>query len=239
MGASVLAAAGAGVLAGPVGGAQAAGAVPVAVAVPYHCRTPIGDKDAVSKVAVTAVPSGSGGAYAVTMDFTNGVSSSPVDLGPGAMQPTALLDLGGADSGTVKVSGPANAKKVPADTPIAIGSMTGSYRPSRKATTGTVTFTPGVLTVVSYTLTTTCTPTGTAAVGLRLPITVASDSSVPSASASATPASSSAPAPAALAETGADSDPVAFGLFGGTVLLGGLGGVLFLTRRSGRAGRMP
>ena len=234
MGASVLAVAGAGVLAGPVGGAQAA----APVAVPYHCRTPIGDKDAVSKVAVTAVPSGSGG-YAVTMDFTNGVSSSPVDLGLGAMQPTALLDLGGADSGTVKVSGPANAKKVPANTPIAIGSMTGSYRPSSRATTGTVTFTPGVLTVVSYTLTTTCTPTGTAAVGLRLPITVAAADSSAAPSASATPASSSTAAPAALAETGADSDPVAFGLFGGTVVLGGLGGVLFLTRRSGRAGRMP
>lgn len=234
----MLAVAGAGVLAGPVGGAQAAGAVPVAV--PYHCTTPIGEKDAVSKVAVTAVPSGSG-AYAVTMDFTNGVSSSPVDLGPGAMQPSALLELGGADSGTVKVSGPANAKKVPADTPIAIGSMTGSYRPSRKATTGTVTFTPGVLTVISYTLTTTCTPTGTAAVGLSLPITVAAatdSSAAPSGSPSPT-SSTTAPAVSALAQTGADSDPVAFGLFGGTVLLGGLGGMLFLTRRPRSARRMP
>jgi LPXTG-motif cell wall-anchored protein len=226
------------VLAGPVGGAQAVGAVPVAVQ--YHCTTPIGEKDAVSKVAVTAVPSGSG-AYAVTMDFTNGVSSSPVDLGPGAMQPSALLELGGADSGTVKVSGPANAKKVPADTPIAIGSMTGSYRPSRKATTGTVTFTPGVLTVISYTLTTTCTPTGTTAVGLSLPITVAAatdSSAAPSGSPSPT-SSTTAPAVSALAQTGADSDPVAFGLFGGTVLLGGLGGMLFLTRRPRSARRMP
>lgn len=234
----MLAVAGVGVLAGPVGGAQAVGAVPVAV--PYHCTTPIGEKDAVSKVAVTAVPSGSG-AYAVTMDFTNGVSSSPVDLGPGAMQPSALLELGGADSGTVKVSGPANAKKVPADTPIAIGSMTGSYRPSRKATTGTVTFTPGVLTVISYTLTTTCTPTGTAAVGLSLPITVAAatdSSAAPSSSPSPT-SSTTAPAVSALAQTGADSDPVAFGLFGGTVLLGGLGGMLFLTRRPRSARRMP
>ena len=218
-------------LAGPVGGAHAAGAVPVAV--PYHCTTPIGEKDAVSKVAVTAVPSGSGGAYAVTMDFTNGVSSSPVDLGPGAMQPSALLDLGGADSGTVKVAGPANAGRVPANTPIAIGSMTGSYRPGQKATTGTVTFTPGVLTVISYTLTTTCTPTGTTPVGLRLPITVAT---------AAGSSAASAPAVSTLAQTGADSYPVAFGLFGGTVLLGGLGGVLFLTRRPRRprsAGRMP
>ncbi|TDU06267.1 hypothetical protein EDD99_4815 [Streptomyces sp. 846.5] len=225
---SVLAVAGVGVLAGSVGGAHAAGAA--LVAVPYHCTTPIGEKDAVSKVAVTAVPSGSGGAYAVTMDFTNGVSSSPVDLGPGAMQPSAVLDLGGADAGTVKVSGPANATRVPANTPIAIGSMTGSYRPSSKATTGTVTFTPGVLTVISYTLTTTCTPTGATPVGLSLPITVA---------AAGSSAATSAPAVSNLAQTGADSYPVAVGLFGGTVLLGGLGGVLILTRRPRSAGRMP
>ncbi|WP_236655332.1 peptidase [Streptacidiphilus carbonis] len=223
----MLAVAGAGVLAGPVGAVQAAGA---AVAVPYHCETPLGPKDAVSEVAVTAVPSGGG--YAVTMDFTNGVSSSPVDLGPDAMRPSAVLDLGGADSGTVKVAGPGNARTVPAGTPVTVGSMTGSYRPGRNARSGTVTFTPGVLTVLSYTLTTTCTPTGTRAVGLSLPITVAGSTSGSSAAGSG---SMPAAAPDALAETGSGSDPVSLGLFGGTVLLGGLGGVLFLTRR----GRMP
>ena len=42
------------------------------------------------------------------MSFQKGVSSSPVELGKGAMKPSALITLGGAESGTVPVAGPPN-----------------------------------------------------------------------------------------------------------------------------------
>lgn len=213
--ASALAVAGGVVLAAP-GVAQAA-----TVAVDYHCQTPIGVKDAVSQVEVTAVPSGSG--YAVTMTFTNGVSSSPVELGAGTMQPSALLALGGAGKGTVKVSGPGNPAAVPANTPIKIGSMTGTYTPTQS---GTVTFTPATLTISALGTLTTCTPTGAVGVALSLQVTAAAGAQNASAAGSGT-----------LPQTGPADDAVAFGLFGGTVLLGGVGGMLLLTRRSRRVGR--
>jgi LPXTG-motif cell wall-anchored protein len=194
------------------------------VSVDYSCKTPIGVKSAVSEVAVSAVPAAGGSSYAVTMTFTNGVSSSPVELGPGAMKPSALLNLGGADSGTVKVVGPGNAAAVPPDTPITIGSLTGTYTPGHN---GTVTLAPGVLTIVSFTLVSTCTPADPHLVALSLPVTGA-------AGAPATGAPPSAPALAALPQTGAADDTVAFGLFGGTVLLCGVGGGLVLALRSRR-----
>ena len=85
------------------------------VDVNYQCKTPIGDKSAVSPIDSKGVKSGSG--YKVTMSWQKGVSSSPVDLGKGAMNPSATIELGGADSGTMTVTGPANQATIPANTP--------------------------------------------------------------------------------------------------------------------------
>ncbi|MBW8819934.1 MAG: peptidase, partial [Streptomyces sp.] len=121
-------------------------AAPAAVAevvnVNYQCKTPIGDKSAVSPIDIKGVKSGGG--YKLTMSWQKGVSSSPVDLGKGAMNPSATIKLGGADSGTMSVTGPANQATVPANTPIKISDLTGTYTPKKS---GKVTFTAGVLTI--------------------------------------------------------------------------------------------
>lgn len=106
------------------------------VDVNYNCQTPIGAKSAVSPIDIKAVKSGS--SYKVTMSFQKGVSSSPVALGSGAMNPSAVINLGGADKGTVSVTGPANSAEIPANTPIKISDLSGSYVPKAN---GKVTFT--------------------------------------------------------------------------------------------------
>ncbi|CAM5563769.1 hypothetical protein SANTM175S_06949 [Streptomyces antimycoticus] len=55
------------------------------VDVDYQRKTPIGDKSAVSPIDIKSVASG--GSYKLTMSFEKGVSSSPVELGKGAMHP--------------------------------------------------------------------------------------------------------------------------------------------------------
>jgi hypothetical protein len=173
------------------------------VDVDYACRTPIGPKGAVSPIDITSVKSGSG--YKLTMTFRKGVSSSPVELGKGAMNPSAVIKIGGADSGTLTVSGPANAEAIPANTPIKISDLTGTYTPRKS---GKVTFTAGVLTIKALGTTTTCTPKNNPKPSLELNVTASGTSG-----------------------TSSGSTPPG----GGTVLLTGAAGVLWLTRRTRRA----
>jgi LPXTG-motif cell wall-anchored protein len=196
------------------------------VSVTYSCKTPIGNKSAVDPIDITATKSGS--AYKVVMTFQKGVSSSPVALGKGAMKPSALITLGGADSGSLSVSGPANAAEIPANTPIKISDLSGTYTPKK---TGTVTFAPGVLTIKALGTTTTCTP-GSTLVSLSLAVTGSgSSSSASSSSSSSSSSSGSSGGNDALPQTGPSDGFVALGTLGGTVLLLGAGGVLWLTRR--------
>ncbi|MEU6773402.1 LPXTG cell wall anchor domain-containing protein [Streptomyces sp. NPDC046759] len=191
------------------------------VDVDYRCQTPIGVKSAVSPIAVQGVKSGSG--YKITMSWQKGVSSSPVELGKGAMTPSASITLGGADSGTLPVSGPANAAAIPANTPIKISDLSGTYTPRK---TGKVTFTPGTLVIKALGTTTTCTPTNNPKPGLTLDVTAAGGSSSSSSS-----SSSSAPSGGQLPQTGPEDSAIALGTLGGTVLLAGAAGALWLTRR--------
>ncbi|MFJ8786412.1 LPXTG cell wall anchor domain-containing protein [Streptomyces sp. NPDC102476] len=201
-------------------------AAPAAVAevvnVNYQCKTPIGDKSAVSPIDIKGVKSGGG--YKLTMSWQKGVSSSPVDLGKGAMNPSATIKLGGADSGTMSVTGPANQATVPANTPIKISDLTGTYTPKKS---GKVTFTAGVLTIKALGTTTTCTPTNSPGASLTLDVTAASDSSGGTQSDSNASDSGSA-----LPQTGPEDSAIALGTFGGTVLLAGAAGALWLTRRN-------
>ncbi|WP_416972587.1 LPXTG cell wall anchor domain-containing protein [Streptomyces sp. 4F14] len=189
------------------------GVAPVASAavvdVNYACKTPIGDKSAVSPIDIKGVKSGSG--YRITMSWQKGVSSSPVELGAGAMKPRATVKLGGADSGTLTVTGAANAAAIPANTPIKISDLSGTYTPKAS---GKVTFTPGVLTIIALGTTTTCTPTNSPGPALTLDVTA--DSS----------------APEELPQTGPEDSFVALGTLGGTILLTGAAGALWLTRRA-------
>jgi LPXTG-motif cell wall-anchored protein len=189
------------------------------VDVNYRCQTPIGVKSAVSPIDMTGVKSGSG--YKITMSWQKGVSSSPVELGKGAMTPSASIVLGGADSGTLPVSGPANAAAIPANTPIKISDLTGTYTPRK---TGKVTFTPGTLIIKALGTTTTCTPTNSPRPGLTLDVTAAGGSS----SSSTSGGSSSG---GQLPQTGPEDSAIALGTLGGTVLLAGAAGTLWLTRR--------
>jgi LPXTG-motif cell wall-anchored protein len=192
------------------------------VNVNYQCKTPIGDKSAVSPIDIKSVKSGSG--YKLTMSWQKGVSSSPVDLGKGAMSPSATIKLGGADSGTLSVTGPANQATVPANTPIKINDLTGTYTPKKS---GKVTFTAGVLTIKALGTTTTCTPTNSPGASLTLDVTAASGSSGGTRSDSDTSDSGSA-----LPQTGPEDSAIALGTLGGTVLLAGAAGALWLTRRN-------
>ena len=191
------------------------------VDVNYHCKTPIGDKSAVSPIDIKGVKSGSG--YRITMSWQKGVSSSPVELGKGAMSPSATIALGGADSGTLAVTGPANAAAIPANTPIKISDLSGTYTPRK---TGKVTFTAATLTIKALGTTTTCTPTNNPKPSLTLDVTAAGGSSSSSSS------SSSGGSGGQLPQTGPEDSAVALGTLGGTVLLAGAAGALWLTRRS-------
>ncbi|GAA4113463.1 MULTISPECIES: peptidase [Streptomyces] len=211
------------------------------VDVNYNCQTPIGAKSAVSPIDIKAVKSGS--SYNVTMTFQKGVSSSPVALGAGAMNPSALINLGGADKGTLAVKGPANTAEIPANSPIKISDLSGTYVPKAN---GKVTFTAGVLTIKALGTTTTCTASNSPGPSLELDVTGAAGSGGGSSSGSSSTGGSGGStsgstggstggAPAALPKTGPLDSAVALGTLGGTVVLVGAAGVLWLTRRNQRA----
>jgi LPXTG-motif cell wall-anchored protein len=201
------------------------------VDVNYKCQTPIGVKTAVSPIDIKGVKSGSG--YKLTMSWQKGVSSSPVELGKGAMSPSATIKVGGADSGTVSVSGPANEAAIPANTPIKINDLTGTYTPKAS---GKVTFTAAVLTIKALGTTTTCTPTNSPGPSLTLDVTGTGGSSGGSSgstgSTGSTGSGTGTDSGGTLPKTGPDDSVIALGTLGGTVLLAGAAGTLWLTRRN-------
>ncbi|MFE0763042.1 LPXTG cell wall anchor domain-containing protein [Streptomyces smyrnaeus] len=206
------------------------------VDVDYQCKTPIGDKSAVSPIDIKSTKSGSG--YKLTMSFEKGVSSSPVELGKGAMKPSAKIKLGGAETGDVSVSGPGNDKAIPANTPIKIPDLTGTYTPKKS---GKVTFTASTLTIKALGTTTTCNPKNNPKPSLTLDVTAAGGSGGGDASGGAASGGGDASGGAAsggttpsggeLPKTGPADSAVALGTLGGTVLLAGIGGTLWVTRR--------
>jgi len=210
-------------LAGSAGLMAAPAAQAAVVNVNYQCKTPIGDKSAVSPIDIKSVKSGS--AYKLTMSWQKGVSSSPVELGKGAMSPSAVIKVGGADSGTVAVSGPANAAAIPANTPIKISDLSGTYTPKKS---GSVTFTAGVLTIKALGTTTTCTPTNSPKPSLTLDVTAAGGGSATG----GTQSGSGTDSGGSLPQTGPEDSAIALGTLGGTVLLAGAAGTLWLTRRN-------
>ncbi|MFD4388566.1 peptidase [Streptomyces sp. NPDC058486] len=223
----------------PAGLAAAPAAHAEVVDVTYECVTKIGDRSAVSPVDITAERKGD--AYAITMTFDKGVSDSPVELPKGVMTPRADLVLGGDDQGTVRVKGSPNTAAVPAFTPIRIGTLTGTYTPKKN---GTVTFTAGVLTVHALGMdAAVCTPANAPKPSLSLTVTGLPEEE-PEAPAESAGSDGSDGADESAEEDEADGLPggelprtgglsttTALGTLGGTVLLGGVGGLLWLTRR--------
>ncbi|AQT72794.1 LPXTG cell wall anchor domain-containing protein [Streptomyces sp. fd1-xmd] len=194
------------------------------VDVAYDCKTPIGDKSAVSPIDIKAVKEGDG--YKLTMSFQKGVSSSPIELGKGAMSPSAVIVVGGAEKATVPVSGPSNPEAVPPDTPIRITDLSGTYTPRKS---GKATFTAGVLTIKAMGTTTTCTPGNNPGPSLELDVTAPGGAGGPGGG------DGGDSPPDTLPQTGPTDSALALGTLGGTVMLTGAAGVLWLTRRGRRA----
>ncbi|MFF2226739.1 peptidase [Streptomyces globisporus] len=219
-------------LAGSIVVAGAPAAYAEVVDVNYQCVTPIGPKGAVSPIDIKSVKSGGG--YKLTMSFQKGVSSSPVELGKGAMNPSAVIELGGAETGKVQVSGPANAEAIPANTPIKISDLSGTYTPKKS---GKVTLTAGVLTIKALGTTTTCTPKNSPGPSLELDVQGAGGSSGGGSTGGGSTggASGGASGGGELPRTGPLDSAAALGTLGGTVLLTGAAGVLWLTRRGQRS----
>ncbi|MCK7625052.1 LPXTG cell wall anchor domain-containing protein [Streptomyces sp. RS10V-4] len=203
------------------------------VDVNYQCRTPIGNKGAVSPIDIKGTPSGS--SYKLVMSFQKGVSSSPVELGKGAMSPSAVIQLGGAESGTVAVTGPPNDQAIPANTPIKISDLSGTYTPKAS---GKVTFTASTLTIKALGTTTTCTPSNHPGPSLTLDVKGSGGSGSTGGSGGSGGGGSAAGGASGggqLPQTGPADSALALGTLGGTVLLTGAAGVLWLTRRHQRA----
>ncbi|WP_260613827.1 hypothetical protein [Streptomyces sp. WAC07061] len=168
----------------------------------------------------------SGGAFDLTVKTAKGAMAAPMALPAGALKPSMDIKLGGADSGTVKVTGPANAEPIPDKAPVSLSDMTGTYKPGKS---GKVTLSPDQLTIDvtmapgSTPINVPCKATGSG-VSLELDTTAQPGGSGSTSSGSA--ASGSA-GPGGLAETGADDDGglKALGLVAGTVIL--LGGAVF------------
>lgn len=211
-------------LASALAGAAVLLAAPAAhaavVDVQYDCKTPIGDKSAVSPIEIKGVKEGSG--YKLTMSFQKGVSSSPIELGKGAMTPSAVIMLDGAEKVSVPVSGAPNPEAVPANTPIKITDLSGTYTPKKS---GKVTLTAGVLTIKAMGTTTTCTPGNSPKPSLELDVTGSGGSATGSTGSTG----------GSLPQTGPEDSAIALGTLGATVLLSGAAGVLWLTRRGQRA----
>ncbi|MFE4265259.1 LPXTG cell wall anchor domain-containing protein [Streptomyces sp. NPDC056883] len=215
-------------LASALAGAAVLLAAPAAhaavVDVQYDCKTPIGDKSAVSPIEIKGVKEGSG--YKLTMSFQKGVSSSPIELGKGAMTPSAVIMVDGAEKVSVPVSGPPNSEAVPANTPIKISDLSGTYTPKKS---GKVTFTAGVLTIKAMGTTTTCTAGNSPKPSLELDVTAPGGGSATGSTGSTGSTGDSLP------QTGPEDSAIALGTLGATVLLSGAAGVLWLTRRGQRA----
>ncbi|MFF2774790.1 peptidase [Streptomyces sp. NPDC058052] len=211
----------------PAGLAAAPAAHAEVVDVAYQCRTEIGDRSAVSPVDITAERKGD--AYAITMTFDKGVSDSPVELPKGVMTPRADLVLGGDDQGTVQVKGVPNAAAIPAFTPIRIGTLTGTYTPRAD---GTVTLTAGRLTVHALGMdAAVCTASNKPGPSLTLTVTGLPGKDAPPPAGSTEEDEADGLPGGELPRTGGLSTTTALGTLGGTVLLGGAGGLLWLTRR--------
>ncbi|WP_405492192.1 LPXTG cell wall anchor domain-containing protein [Streptomyces sp. NBC_00096] len=213
-------------LASALAGAAVLLAAPAAHAavidVQYDCKTPIGDKSAVSPIDIKAVKEGSG--YKLTMSFQKGVSSSPIELGKGAMSPSAVILVDGAEKVSVPVSGPPNPEAIPANQPIKITDLAGTYTPKKS---GKVTLTAGTLTIKAMGTTTTCTAGNNPKPSLELDVTGSGGAPATTGSTGSTGDT--------LPQTGPEDSAIALGTLGATVLLSGAAGVLWLTRRGQRA----
>lgn len=70
-----------------------------------------------------------GGSYGLTVKTAKGVMDSPADLPAGALKPSMQIVIGGADKGSVAVTGPGNPDPLKTGKPVDLPDMTGTYKP--------------------------------------------------------------------------------------------------------------
>ncbi|WP_189547016.1 hypothetical protein [Streptomyces gelaticus] len=198
------------------------------VAVHFTCTSP-GPADISSKVTINARKSG--GSYALTVKTAKGVMNSPAALPAGALKPSMDITIGGADKGSVKVTGPANAEPLEQGKPVDLSDMTGTYKPGAS---GKSTLSPGTLTIDvtlgASKINIPCKVKGSVTPSLELDTTAQEGGASGSATTGSTGAGSAAGGTASgggLADTGAEDTGTlrALGLVAGTAIL--LGGAVF------------
>ncbi|MFF3954467.1 hypothetical protein ACFYY1_14790 [Streptomyces sp. NPDC001890] len=195
------------------------------VAVHFTCTSP-GPADIASKVTINAKKSG--GSYALTVKTAKGVMDSPAALPAGALKPSMDVTLGGADKGSVKVTGPANAEPLEQGKPVDLADMTGTYKPGAS---GKSTLSPGTLTIDvtlgGQKISIPCKVKGSAPVSLELDTAAQEGGASGSATSGSAGSTAGGTASGGLAATGAEDNGTlrALGLVAGTAIL--LGGAVF------------
>ncbi|MFF3723584.1 hypothetical protein ACFYYM_14630 [Streptomyces erythrochromogenes] len=172
------------------------------------------------KTPVTINAKKNGGSYDLTVKTAKGAMAAPMALPAGALKPSMDVKLGGADSGTVKVSGPANAEPIPDKAPVSLSDMTGTYKPGKS---GKVTLSPDQLTI-DVTMAPGSTPINVPCKATSSGVSLELDTTAqPGGSGSSTSTTSGG----GLADTGAEDEGgiKALALVAGTVIL--LGGAVF------------
>ncbi|MGW6689421.1 hypothetical protein [Streptomyces sp. NPDC054961] len=174
------------------------------------------------KTPVTVNAKKNGGVYDLTVKTAEGAMKSPAPLPAGALKPSMNIKIGGGDSGTVKVSGPANTTAIGAGDPVTLSDMTGTYKPGK---TGKATLSPDAMTIEVFMvpggkpIVVPCTAT-TTGVSLQLDVTAQEGGT-------GSPGTAGNASSGNLAETGAADDGGirALALVAGTVIL--LGAAVF------------
>ncbi|MCB5179088.1 hypothetical protein [Streptomyces antimicrobicus] len=187
------------------------------------------------KTPVTINAKKNGGGYDLTVKTAKGAMNSPMALPAGALKPSMNVKLGGADSGTVKVTGPANAEAVPQGAPVSLSDMTGTYTPGRS---GKVTLSPDQLTI-DVTMAPGSTPINVPCKANSSGVSLELDTTAQPGGSGSQADGGGAGGPGGsggLAETGAEDEGGlrALGLVAGTVIL--LGGAVFAFTPRRRAG---
>lgn len=199
------------------------------VAVHFTCTSP-GPADISSKVTINAKKSG--GSYALTVKTAKGVMDSPAALPAGALKPSMDVVIAGADKGSVKVTGPANAEPLEQGKPVDLSDMTGTYKPGAS---GKSTLSPGTLTIDvtlgASKINIPCKVKGSVTPSLELDTTAqqggASGSTTSGSTGTAGSSAGGTDSGGGLAATGAEGTGTlhALGLVAGTAIL--LGGAVF------------
>ncbi|MEU4728284.1 hypothetical protein [Streptomyces sp. NPDC023588] len=175
------------------------------------------------KTPVTINAKKNGGSYDLTVKTARGAMAAPMALPAGALKPSMAVKLGGADSGTVKVAGPANAEPIPDKAPVSLSDMTGTYKPGK---TGKVTLSPDQLTI-DVTMAPGATPINVPCKATSSGVSLELDTTAQAGGSGSSTSTTGSTTSGGLAETGAQDEGgiKALALVAGTVIL--LGGAVF------------